>query len=353
MPVGVGVLARVEPAFRGGHFAPKVGGGFAHGPGQLGRVASSTQQFGVDAQEQALVVEHFLEMRNRPIHVHAIAMEAAGEVVEETTASHFLRAPVQVLGDGAGLILGEEVHGGEQEFEIRGGWEFRCGSEAAMLGVRALHQKAACLQGHCGPDAARINRVEFYRERGHDSSPGVLDFVSAIRIGIGQGAQDLAETRHAVPRFVGVIGSREKGAAVGQAESGERPAAAPLVEANHGIHVDLVYVGAFLAVHLDADEMLVHERRRGLVLEGFALHHVTPMAGAVADGDQQWTVEFLGAPKRLGSPGIPVHRVLAVLEQICARLVGQAVACPASGRLRGRRRVQEKSCPISRMGARV
>ena len=47
-----------------------------------------------------------------------------------------------------------------------------------------------------------------------------------------------------------------------------------------------VEVGPLLAVHLDADEVLVHQRRGRLVLERLALHHVAPVAGRVADAEQ-------------------------------------------------------------------
>ncbi|MBC8153049.1 MAG: thioredoxin domain-containing protein, partial [Bacteroidetes bacterium] len=39
----------------------------------------------------------------------------------------------------------------------------------------------------------------------------------------------------------------------------------------------------FLAIHLDADELLVHRRCDRGVLERLVLHHVTPVAGGVAD----------------------------------------------------------------------
>ena len=43
-------------------------------------------------------------------------------------------------------------------------------------------------------------------------------------------------------------------------------------------HVDLVEVGPLFPVHLDADEVLVHEGGDALVFERFPLHDVTPVS---------------------------------------------------------------------------
>ena len=104
------------------------------------------------------------------------------------------------------------------------------------------------------------------------------------------------------------------------------------VEANHGVHVDLVHVGTLFAVDLDADEVAVHESRRRLVLKRFAFHYVAPMTGAVADGDQKRSVLLPSALQGFPSPGIPVHRVVAVLKQVGARFRGQPVFGGAVGR---------------------
>ena len=51
-------------------------------------------------------------------------------------------------------------------------------------------------------------------------------------------------------------------------------------------HVDLVDVGPLLAVDLDVDEQLVHHARGGVVLEALVRHDVAPVAGRVADREQ-------------------------------------------------------------------
>ena len=95
----------------------------------------------------------------------------------------------------------------------------------------------------------------------------------------------------------------------------------------HGLHVDRVDVRALLAVDLDADEVLVHERRGLGVLEGLALHHVAPVAGGVADREQDRAGPARGrarsasvAPRVASRPGCP--RAGAGRARSRARAVG-------------------------------
>jgi hypothetical protein len=103
------------------------------------------------------------------------------------------------------------------------------------------------------------------------------------------------------------------------------------------VHVDLVDVGALFAVDLDAHEQLVHERGGVGILERFVLHHVTPVARAIADRHEQRAVVAPGVGERLGTPRPPVDRVVHVLPEIGARLggepVGRTFARCAQGRL--------------------
>src|SRR5262249_1782333 len=91
-------------------------------------------------------------------------------------------------------------------------------------------------------------------------------------------------------------------------------------------------------VDLDVDEGTVHHRRRRWVLEGLALHHVAPMARRVADRQQDRLVICFCPQQRFGSPRVPVHGVVRVLQQIRARLARQPVGHPVRGTLDGARR---------------
>jgi hypothetical protein len=70
-------------------------------------------------------------------------------------------------------------------------------------------------------------------------------------------------------------------------------------------------------------------------IEGLALHDVAPVAGGVADAQQDRLVLVVRAPKRLLAPGIPVHGVVGVLQQVRAGRVDQPVRTAAFGRVHG------------------
>ena len=147
--------------------------------------------------------------------------------------------------------------------------------------------------------------------------------------------QDLQEARPALAAIRREIGPAEERLAVRREEDIQRPAALAARRLDEG-HVDLVHVRPLLPVHLDADEMLVEERRELLVLEGLALHDMAPVAGRIADAQEDGLVLALGFGEGLVAPGKPIHRVVLVLEEVGRFLPGQAVGMRGRSRSRAR-----------------
>src|SRR5207247_1805782 len=75
----------------------------------------------------------------------------------------------------------------------------------------------------------------------------------------------------------------------------------------------------------DAYEPVVEKLGDFLVLERLPLHDMTPVAGAVADREEDEFLLLLGPGKRLRAPGIPVHGVVGVLPEVWAGFLGEAV----------------------------
>ena len=150
------------------------------------------------------------------------------------------------------------------------------------------------------------------------------DLVAPLLPGVVDALQDAREAGHPARVGRGKVRPAVEGLEVGGEEDRHRPAAVP-GHRLHGRHVDLVEVGPLLAVDLDVDEVLVHQGGDGRVLEALALHDVAPVAGRVADREEDRLVLGLRPGERLGAPGIPVDRVVRVLEQVRAGLAGQAV----------------------------
>ena len=146
------------------------------------------------------------------------------------------------------------------------------------------------------------------------------------------------------------VGPAVERLAVGRQEDAHRPAALAGHRLDRG-HVDLVEVGPLLAVDLDRDEVPVQVGGRGRVLEALALHDVAPVAGGVADREEDRPVLGLRPGERLRSPRVPVDRVVGVLEEVRAGLAGESVGhgrmVGARTSLRFRRCATDSACPTS------
>ncbi len=136
--------------------------------------------------------------------------------------------------------------------------------------------------------------------------------------GVVDGGHQLQE------RGLGEVGAAVERAPVGGEEHRHGPAA-PAGEGLHGVHVDGVDVRPLLAVDLHVDEQVVHHRRHLGVLEALVGHHVAPVARRVAHREQDRLVLVHRPGERLGAPGVPVDRVVAVLAQVRRRLLGEPV----------------------------
>jgi hypothetical protein len=94
----------------------------------------------------------------------------------------------------------------------------------------------------------------------------------------------------------------------------QRPAAAETQRLHRG-HVDAIDVGTLLAVDLDRHEAFVEHARDALVLERLLLHDVAPVAGGVADAEEDRPVGRAGERECLFVPGLPVDGIVRVLER--------------------------------------
>src|SRR5205085_586056 len=103
-----------------------------------------------------------------------------------------------------------------------------------------------------------------------------------------------------------------------------RPAAVPRHHL-HCLHVDGVDVGTLFTIDLDGDKVVIEDCRDRFVLERLALHHVAPVTRRVADREEHRLVLAPRFRERLVAPGIPVDRVVRVLQEVRRRFFGQTV----------------------------
>ena len=129
----------------------------------------------------------------------------------------------------------------------------------------------------------------------------------------------------AAPAIVGrEIRAAEERLTIGRQEHGHGPSAASGGGLNEQ-HVDAVDVRPLLAIHFYGDEIFIEDARDLLVFERLALHHVAPVAGRVSDRQKDRLVFARGRFERLVAPGIPVHWIVRVLEEVGTLSAGQVV----------------------------
>ena len=107
-------------------------------------------------------------------------------------------------------------------------------------------------------------------------------------------------------------------------EDRHRPAALAAEEL-HRLHVDRINIRPLLAIDLHADEALVEQARDLFVFERLLLHHVAPVAGRVADGEEDRHVALARFGEGLVAPGAPIDRIVRVLKQVGALLEREPV----------------------------
>jgi hypothetical protein len=93
----------------------------------------------------------------------------------------------------------------------------------------------------------------------------------------------------------------------------------------HERHVDAIDVRPLLAVDFDVHELAVHDLCRRVVLERLVRHHVAPVAGRVADREEDRLLLASGFLKRLVAPRQPFDWIVRVLQQVGRLLLRQAV----------------------------
>ncbi len=160
---------------------------------------------------------------------------------------------------------------------------------------------------------------------------GVDDFfglgeqvVAAVFPGVGEGEFELGESGASV-----AIGGGEVGAGVEGLEGRGKPNRhRPPAGAGHklrGEHVEFVEVWAFFAVDFDVDEVGIHDVGDVMFFEDFAFHDVAPVAGGVADGEEDGFVFAASFFDGFGAPGMPIDGVVGVLKEVGAGGVDETI----------------------------
>ena len=313
---------RKRPAL-GGHLAPepfhRLGGALAEQ--RLAAPAIGQRQH---LQELGVVVEHLLEMRHEPALVDRIAREAAAEVVVDAALADALERVLDQLEEA--LVAGAQPRPPDQLVERRIG-EFRRAAKPAVGRIERAADPLGQPVELGRADHHLALRPGLMRQPLHQGVAVLADFVRLLAKQPRNLAQHVGEGRPAVARGLREISAAPHRLALRRQKHGQRPAAL-LAQMMQRRHIDLVDVGPLLAVDFDVHEQLVHHVGGRLVLEALVRHDVAPVAGGVADRQQDRLTAAPGLGQRLRPPRPPRHRIVLVLQQIRARFARQPVFRP-------------------------
>jgi hypothetical protein len=152
----------------------------------------------------------------------------------------------------------------------------------------------------------------------------LIYFSTVGSIIIGDDTEYLRETRH--PFFIlwRKIRSGVKGNEIWSQEDGHGPSPRTRHYLN-SIHINFVEIWTFLAVDLDIDEAIIHDLSDSLILKGLLFHDMAPVARGITDAEENGLILSFGPAEGLLSPGMPIHRVMRVLQEVGACLMNQTI----------------------------
>ena len=209
-----------------------------------------------------VVVEHLLEVGDLPMAVDGVAGEPATDVVTEAAGRHLVEREIEHLPR-----LGPPRRFGGVQEELEDGClgELGGAAEAAMGVVEgALHRRER------SPEVLLRDPRGALRCRSPDRQGESFRLLEqVVPTGLPRlvdRSAHLGERGHAVAWRRGEVRTGEEGPPVGSEPDRHRPAA-PSGHRLHGVHVDAIDVGPFLAVDLHVHKPLVHQRGGGVVLE--------------------------------------------------------------------------------------
>ena len=238
-------------------------------------------------------------------------MKTTSEMVVDTASSHLAQgelAHIEKIFVAAGMPVAQEA------FQIGRIGELGLRAKAAMHHVKIIRQSPRRIgeQVWRQDSGAGFKRREFFQ--------AIPDLLHALRhftrpsvVGFGDCGQNPREPRAAITVLRGEVGPAIEGFLRRREEQREGPA--PLAAKHlHDALVNVVQVRTLFTVHFDAHEVLVHQCRDALVLEGLVFHHMAPVTGRIANRQQDWLVFSPCFRECFRPPRKPVHRVMRVLE---------------------------------------
>ena len=329
----VGVFSGEETAVLMEHVAFEIGHCVAHDRFKED-ILRDLPGLRVGGEELRLIVEHLFVMRDVPVAIHAVAVEAAADVIAHAAVRHaaqgfggHFHGPIALGLAGFVLLLSEATVNAHEQVEPRGARELRCAAKAALVVIEGAGEVVVgFLQNRIGLDAGDffVLVVEVLLQLLDRTGGAVVDALAIFRPHFAQLVQQVLESDAPWGVFRRIVSAAVERLQLRREEDAHRPAAVPARRLDVS-HVGEIDVGPLLAIDFDGDEVVVDDFRDVFVLKRLTLHDVAPVAGRVAGGEEDWFVLLLRELERLLAPRQPVHGIVRVLEQVGRALLGEGV----------------------------
>ena len=271
-------------------------------------------------------------------------MKAEADVIVDPAPPH---RPQRGLHHAERSFLARTHPVAEEKPEVVRRWELGGAAEATLQRIVRPRQLLVGLIESCpaqlprftgGLAAGRLTRglaavltVDALPKGGTDLARRVQRLAALLRPQLLDPRHKVDQTDPAVPGFPREVRAGEERVPVRRHDDRQGPATVACHHLGHR-HVDLVYVGALLTIDLYAHERVVQEPCDVSILERLALHHVAPVAGGVAYGEEDRPVFTSGGLESVLAPRVPVDRIVGVLQEVRALLPDQTIgARPRSG----------------------
>ena len=82
------------------------------------------------------------------------------------------------------------------------------------------------------------------------------------------------------------------------------------------IEISTIDIGPTFAIDLDRNKVAIEKVSDSTMIEALLFHHMTPVAGGITNRQEHRLVLRPGPGERWFSPGIPVHRIVRMLDQV-------------------------------------
>src|SRR6478752_9012923 len=87
----------------------------------------------------------------------------------------------------------------------------------------------------------------------------------------------------------------------------------------------MIKVGSFFTVNFYTDKIFIHDFSRCFVFKTFPLHYMTPVTGGISNTYQYWFIFFNCFLQSSITPGIPLNRIVCMLQQVRTGLMNQVI----------------------------